>query len=159
MQELPTHHQMHQHWSGHDINDGRIQDQRHYPSPTEAREQMGADQLDHKGCRNLNPKIDGETDGDTRKLLGNVEERTFETDAQYHNYCERSVQLLKKFVRKITGTRKDYQLQTLNKTEAEFIFELASKLVNKIPYGKNKDHLYISPADVIQQSDRMISVT
>ena len=64
-----------------------------------------------------------------------------------------------KFVREITGTRKDYQLQTLNRTEAEFIFELSSKLVNKIPYGKSKDHLYISPADIIQQSNMMISVT
>ena len=54
---------------------------------------------------NLNPKIEGETDGDTRRLLGNVEERTCETDS-LRNYCEWSVQLLKTFVREITGTRK-----------------------------------------------------
>ena len=47
----------------------------------------------------------------------------------------------------------------MNKTEEDFVFKLASKLVNKIPYGKNKDHIYICPADVLQQSDRMISVT
>ena len=32
-------------------------------------------------------------------------------------------------------------------------------MVNKNPCEKNKDHLYISPDDVIQQSDKMISVT
>ena len=31
---------------------------------------------------NLNPIVEGGLDGDTRRLLGNVEERTCETDAQ-----------------------------------------------------------------------------
>ena len=78
--------------------------------------------------------------------------------AQFRNYCERGVQMVKKIVRMMLRTRRNEKLPTLLREEAAIIMETACHSVNNIPYGKDHEGLYICPNDVIMPFFQMPSL-
>ena len=60
------------------------------------------------------------------RLLGKIKEYTANPDAQFRNYCERGVGMLKKYLRMACNVEKTESLPILIRSELEFMLESAA---------------------------------
>ena len=101
---------------------------------------------------NLNPKLLGKEQG---RLLGNVKDIQHLPDAQHRNYVERSINIIKRFLREVTGKVKDQSLPTLLHSEWTFLLEKAARVCNEVPFKTDPANLYLCPQDIINPCEGM----
>ena len=70
-------------------------------------------------------------------------------NAQYQNYVERSINVVKRWVREIGGITNRQPFPVLGFTEWEYIFEKVSNDLNIIPIAKGQENSYLSPGSLI----------
>ena len=101
---------------------------------------------------NLNPRI---LNKDHERLLGTIKDVAHLPDSQYRNYCERSINLIKRFMRQIVGKVKEETLPTLLFSEWLFVLEKCARTCNEIPYCQDPENLYVCPQDLMNPSESM----
>ena len=101
---------------------------------------------------NLNPRI---LNKDHERLLGAIKDVAHLPDSQYRNYCERSINLIKRFMRQIVGKVKEETLPTLLFSEWLFVLEKCARTCNEIPYCQDPENLYVCPQDLMNPSESM----
>ena len=85
----------------------------------------------------------------SNELLQFEEGVVHQVSSQHRNYCERSVQMVRKVARMMMRKLKNKKLPMLLREEAVLIMETACYSINNIPYAHDKEALYIAPNDIL----------
>ena len=101
---------------------------------------------------NLNPKI---LNKEHARLLGSVTDVAHLPDSQHRNYVERTVQVVKRFMRQVVGKAKGESLPTLLFSEWLYVLEKCARTVNEVPFKADSENLYVCPQDMLSPSEGM----
>ena len=104
---------------------------------------------------NLNPKIMSK---DHARLLGAITDVAHLPDSQHRNYVERSVNLIKRFMRQVVGKGKGESLLTLLFSEWLYVLEKCARTCNEIPFKDDPENLYVCPQDLLNSSEGMRNI-